>query len=75
MWGITDDLSGAVVVQSPASLGSSIGRAPTNQTWWGVKVIIKWNTLSPQLPLGTAWLVVAAVITSDNINHYDQDLQ
>ena len=50
MWGITDDLSGAVVVRAPASLGSSIGRAPTNQTWSGVKVIIKWNTLSPQLP-------------------------
>ena len=57
-----------------ASQGSSIGQTATNQSWAGVKVIIKWNTLSPQLPLGTAWLVLAPVITSDNINHYEPDL-
>ena len=34
------------------SLRPSIGAASTNQTRSGVKVIIKWNTLSPQLPLG-----------------------
>ena len=54
---IIDDLSLTLLAQSPASLGSSIGWAGTNQTWSGVKVIIKWNTLSPQLPPGTAWLL------------------
>ena len=56
------------------SLRPSIGAASTNQTRSGVKVIIKWNTLSPQLPRGLPLTLVAAVITSDNINHYHRDL-
>ena len=57
-----------MVVQSPGRAPPLARPVPPTRPGLTVEVIIKWNTLSPQLPQGTGWL---AVITSDNINHYD----